>query len=158
MRWSKGDTAEQWLQFCVFFFLSALQIYCLYNDDLGPCVSVACLAIECSFSMTLLENSLFYTICKADWYYTINYHTSKQLMFHLSWWEQVVVRGLWRSKLHAHVDEWIYLSGTEFLTFIPSLFPVDYIKFLSGYLKIFCLKKSWITAEIENVVKSQHSL
>jgi len=123
------------------FFVSALQTYCLYNDDLGPCVSVACLGKECSFSMTLLENSLFYTIYKADWYCAINYHTSKKLMFHLSWWEQVVVRGLWRSKLHAHVDEWIYLSVVDFLMFIPSLFPVDNIKFLSEIPKNILFEK-----------------
>lgn len=49
---------------CV-FFPCAVQIYCLFNDDVGPCVSVTLLANECSFNMTLLKNSLFYTIYKA---------------------------------------------------------------------------------------------
>jgi hypothetical protein len=106
-----------------------------------PCVSFACLVKECSFSMTLLENSLFYTIYKADYYCTINCHTSNKLMFHLSWWKQVVVRGLWRSKLHSQMDEWICLCVVEFLTFIPSPVPVDYIKFPSEIPKDILFEK-----------------
>jgi hypothetical protein len=48
------------------FFPCALQINCLYNDDVGPCVSVAFLTKECSFNMTLLENNIFYAIYKVD--------------------------------------------------------------------------------------------
>jgi len=62
-------------------------------------------------------------------------------MFHLSWWEQVVFMGLWRSKLHAHVDELINLYVVNFLIFIPSLFPVDYIKFLSEVPKNILFEK-----------------